>query len=242
MSWDSGIGSLSSEQASSGSRRDRPFTAQDYQNQLNDPYALQEALRHARGSADHWERKAEEYKTQLLDAHKAEHEARARIKAQLDHAEQLEQELKDVKAERDSWKNRYFELEQDLSGSSANSNPMMPAAPLPIRTKSNRESHREEDNQRMRLKTRMSPKDDKRPKSKTRKSGRDRSRASSTKREVYIEEMPSTPKNPSRRLSTSESHRSSRSSQPTSTPIYSGSYDGNYQAYPLPDSTRGRRS
>ena len=242
MAWDSGIGSLSSEQASSGGRRDRTFTAQDYETQSNDPYALREALQHAQESAEHWKGKAEEYKNQVIDAHKAEREAKAHSKAQFDHTEHLEQELKDIQADRDLWKSRYYELEQNFNNMSTTNNPMMPTTPLPIRTKSNRKSHHEEEDQRIRLKERLSPKDDKRPKSKTRKSGRDRSRASSTKREVYIEEMPAAPRTHGHRISTSDPLRSSRS-QPISTPIYSpASYDGNYQAYPLPsETTRGRR-
>ena len=238
--WDSGIGSLSSEQASSGGRPDRRFTNLDFQTQLNDPYALQEALGRARESSKYWEDKTVSYKQQLTSARKAEREAEAHRKAQCDRIEHLEQELssfnkqlREVQAERDSWRDRCVELEASLNSI----NPMMPASTLPIRTKADHE----QDDQRVRLKTRMSPKDEARPKSSTRKSGRDRSRAPSTKRNAYIEESP-TSRTHSSRASTSEPHRASRTSQPISPSIYAAAeIDGNYQPYPLPSEPRGRR-
>ena len=229
---DSGLGS------SSGGRPDRRFTPADFEKQRNDLFAVQEALEHSKKDAQFYKEKVQDCKEELSTARKEARESEAHRRAQFDRIQNLEQDLavlnqqvKDLQADRDNWKEHYIQLEASIT----TSNPMMPASDLPIRIKADHG----QDDQRARLKTRMSPKDEAHPKSSTRKSSRNRSKGPPTKRNAYIEESP-TSRPRSKKSSTPESHRSSRIYQPTSPSYPPADYDGDYRAHPLPSDLYGR--
>ncbi len=245
---DSGFDSLSSEQASSGGRPDRMFTAQTH-DQRWDIHALQKAYDQAINNVEHYKTKCQDLDASLTKAHKVTRETEALRKAQCDHSEQLQQELAIVKKDyaklHDSYDILYrnhCELRQKYENQPME-NPMMPAdVALPIRVVRKHDG----DDKRMkdRMKARMSPKDESASKS-SHRSGRDRSRAPDTKQGAYIEEIPSSKKN---YKTSSESRRASmsyasvpRASQAISSSIYhlsSDFPDGNYHAFPLPAEPR----
>ncbi|RYP78968.1 hypothetical protein DL769_003098 [Monosporascus sp. CRB-8-3] len=260
---DSGVGSLSSDQASSGGKPDRRFTARDYQDQLSNIFALQEALDRATENAEHYKKKCRDLDHEVSNINKARRETEALFRAQCDRTEQLEQELslfkeqyKELQADYDDLRDKYSDLRQRYTTEAQPvENPMMSGAgDRPTRTKS---KHGHDDKQmKDRMKDRLNrdgQNDDTSSKSSHRHSRR-LSRAPSTSRKPYIEEMPAPVSSKSSRshsnykTTSQEPHIVSyasipRTSQPVGTAIHHLTdefQDGNYHLYPLPGQ-HGRR-
>jgi len=254
---DSGVGSLSSDQASSGGKPDRRFTAHDYQDQLSNIYALQEALDRATEKVEHYKKKCRDMDHEVSNINKAHRETKALYRAQCDRTEQLEQELslfkeqyKELQADYDDLRDRYGDLRQRYATETqpVEDPTMSGAGDRPSRTKS---KHGHDDKQmKDRMKDRLNrdgQKDDNSSKSSHRHSRR-LSRAPSTSRKPYIEEMPPPVSSKSSRphsnykTTSHEPHIVSYASIPRTTqPISTASYpptnefqDGNYHLYPLP--------
>lgn len=118
---DSGIGSLSSEYTSIGGRPDRKFTAQDYDQRQN-VGALQEALERATKNAEYYKNQYHEKDRELSKAHKSHRDAEARWKAQCDHNDELERDLRhineqyaDLQVDYDILKDSYNALRQQYA-------------------------------------------------------------------------------------------------------------------------------
>ncbi|RYP13318.1 hypothetical protein DL767_010804 [Monosporascus sp. MG133] len=196
---DSGVGSLSSDQASSGGKPDRRFTAHDYQDQHSNIYALQEALDRATENVEHYKKKCRDLNNEVSNINKTNRETEALFRAQCDRNEQLEQELslireqyKELQADYDDLRDKYSDLQQRYTTETRPvDSPMMSGAgDRPTRTKS---KHGHDDKQmKDRMKDRLNrdgQKDDTSSKSSHQHSRR-LSRAPSTSRKPYIEEMP----------------------------------------------------
>ncbi|KAK8039880.1 hypothetical protein PG993_008291 [Apiospora rasikravindrae] len=205
---DSGVGSLSSEQASTGGRPDRRFTAEDIERQRRSPRALQEALR----AKDDEILSIKEKYNELLDANKQLHSDRrayekdyaklcddnstlqaresqlqARVNALEVSNEQLSSEVEKLKTEN-------YNLKRRLGTTSVTSDSDFTMTSglgegLPHRTRSRRDSKSQSsemmDSMRDRIKP---PKDEPKPSSKS-SHGRRRS-MSSTSKPPYIEPQP----------------------------------------------------
>ncbi|KAK8134805.1 hypothetical protein PG984_006817 [Apiospora sp. TS-2023a] len=193
---DSGVGSLSSEQASTGGRPDRRFTAEDLEHQRRSPRALTEALRAkdeelaqanqkaAQLLADNRqltsERKTYQKEWQALCDEK--HALQAHVSALKVSNEQLVSERDKLQTENNSLKRRQgtnvtFESDYPMSGGLTGD--------LPVRSRSKRESKQQIPDMDQ-MKERIRPKDEP-------KSSKNRRRSISSapgSRKPYIEEPP----------------------------------------------------
>lgn len=193
---DSGVGSLSSEQASTGGRPDRRFTAEDIEHQRRSPRALSEALRakdeelaQARQKiaellADNrqltGERKTHQKEWQTLCDEK--HALQAHADALKFSNEQLSAEVDKLKTDNYNLKRRQgasvtSESDYNMSGALADN--------IPTRSRSKRESKQQIPDMDQ-MKERIRPKDEP-------KSSRNRRRSISSapgSRKPYIEEQP----------------------------------------------------
>ncbi|KAK7949068.1 uncharacterized protein PG986_009954 [Apiospora aurea] len=206
---DSGVGSLSSEQASTGGRPDRRFTAEDIERQRRSPRALQEALRAkddeilqvkekynellAANKQLHSDRRGfEKDYAKLCDENSAlqarESQLQARVNALEVSNEQLSSENEKLTTDNYNLKRRIGTTTSVTSDSDFAMSGGLGEG-LPHRTRSRREGKHQSpnmDNMKDRIKP---PTDEPKPSSKTSSHGRRRS-MSSTSKPPYIEEQP----------------------------------------------------
>ncbi|KAK6955186.1 hypothetical protein Daesc_002817 [Daldinia eschscholtzii] len=97
---DSGVGSSSSEQASLGGRPDRRFTVEDYEDQLNNVGALQEALGQANQKVEHYQKMYNDLDAELTKAHRLSRDAEKRYREECERTARLERLNKSLEDER----------------------------------------------------------------------------------------------------------------------------------------------
>ncbi|KAI2611515.1 uncharacterized protein GGS25DRAFT_199537 [Hypoxylon fragiforme] len=143
---DSGVGSLSSDQASLGGRPDRRFT-EDYESQLYNVGSLQEALGQANLKVEHLQKKCTDLDGELTKAHRSARDADRRYREECDRNGRLERVNKDLeeeivnktekiaelkaaldsmKLERDDYRQRYYTLSEsgnNIRGGSGGTSP-----------------------------------------------------------------------------------------------------------------------
>ncbi|KAK7920258.1 hypothetical protein PG985_008280 [Apiospora marii] len=193
---DSGVGSLSSEQASAGGRPDRRFTAEDIEHQRRSPRALSEALRAKDEELAQAQQKAAELladNRKLVSERKTyqkdwqtlcdeKHALQAHVNALKVSNEQLSAEVDKLTTDNYNLKRRQgtnvtAESDYIMSGGLTDS--------IPIRSRSKRESKQQSPDMDQ-MKERIRPKDES-------KSSKNRRRSISSapgSRKPYIEEQP----------------------------------------------------
>ncbi|KAF3071056.1 hypothetical protein GL218_00502 [Daldinia childiae] len=112
---DSGVGSSSSEQASLGGRPDRRFTAEDFEDQLYNVGALQEALGQANQKAEQFEKKCNEQDAELTRSHRLTREAEKRYREECERTTRLERLNKSLEDERVRLSEQVREREDDYN-------------------------------------------------------------------------------------------------------------------------------
>ncbi|KAI1445742.1 hypothetical protein F5Y02DRAFT_98995 [Annulohypoxylon stygium] len=110
---DSGVGSSSSGHASVGGRHDRRFTAEDYEDQLFNVDALQEALGQANKKVDYYHKKYVESDTELTKAHRVARDTEKLYREECDRNERLQRTIKNLEDERDAQREQIKELKAD---------------------------------------------------------------------------------------------------------------------------------
>ncbi|KAI1471765.1 uncharacterized protein F4812DRAFT_191511 [Daldinia caldariorum] len=147
---DSGLGSSSSEQASLGGRPDRRFTAEDYEDQLNNVGALQEALGQANQKVEQYQKKYDELNGDLTKAHRLNRDTEKRYREECERNARLERlnknledeirvlskenlELKteneELRDQRDDYRQRYFTLSEPVIDSTMRGGSGEPSSP-----------------------------------------------------------------------------------------------------------------
>ncbi|OTB01026.1 hypothetical protein M426DRAFT_224691 [Hypoxylon sp. CI-4A] len=111
LAHDSGVGSLSSEQASIGGRPDRRFTVEDFQSQLYDVGALQEALGQANKRVEYFQQKCLELDDELSKAHKIARDTDKLYRDECEHNQKLEQLNNQLKTDKLSKADKIKELQ-----------------------------------------------------------------------------------------------------------------------------------
>ncbi|KAI0010501.1 hypothetical protein F4779DRAFT_301478 [Xylariaceae sp. FL0662B] len=259
--YDSGVGSLSSDQASKGGRPDRRFTDEDYGDQLYSIPALQEALGQANKKVEYYQKKCDDLDVELSKAHKnyrdvdklwrsecerthelVEEDRRKaqHIRLQEEQIERLKDTIDTVTAERDSFELKYFDLSTSRDDTT-------------IRGGSGGQDTKD------RMKKRIEHKDEASGSNSSQRRGRRLSTANpgarSSSKKPYIEKLPepSSSRHSSHYMTSPldtasmshmepASYQIPRSSQPVSSSPYGATTDvltGDYVPYPLPE--RGRR-
>lgn len=90
--YDSGLGSLSSEQASKGGRPDRRFTDEDYSDQLYNVAALQEALGQSNKTVELRSQECRELREQVKEGNKRYRDLEKSFRSECERNEQLVEE------------------------------------------------------------------------------------------------------------------------------------------------------
>ncbi|KAI2632175.1 hypothetical protein GGR54DRAFT_21821 [Hypoxylon sp. NC1633] len=157
---DSGVGSSSSDQASRGGRVDRRFTAEDYESQLYNVSALQEALGQANKKVAEFQQKCFDLDIELAKAHKDTRDTEKLYRDECERSERLQrlnkdleddrvvmqeqnQELKaafdEMRDERNEYHQRYIELTDPVVETTMRGGSGEPASPRLSRTGSRRD-------------------------------------------------------------------------------------------------------
>lgn len=110
---DSGVGSSSSEQASLGGRPDRRFTAEDYEDQLYNVGALQEALGQANQKVEQLQKKCNDQDAELTKSHRLTRDAEKRYREECERTTRLERLNKNLEDERVLLSEQVMELKAD---------------------------------------------------------------------------------------------------------------------------------
>ncbi|KAI0384848.1 hypothetical protein F5Y04DRAFT_222387 [Hypomontagnella monticulosa] len=157
---DSGVGSSSSEQASFGGRPDRRFTAEDYEDQVYNIGALQEALGQANKKVEHFQQKCVDLDAELSRAHRVARDTDKLYREECDRVEKLErinkslheeriaqeEQIRELKAdydtlrdERDEYRQKYLTLAEPVIESTMRGGSGEPSSPRLRRTGSKRD-------------------------------------------------------------------------------------------------------
>ncbi|KAL7624131.1 hypothetical protein AAE478_005688 [Parahypoxylon ruwenzoriense] len=267
--YDSGLGSSSSDQHSMGGRPDRRST-EDYDSQLYNVGALQEALGQANQEVERLNKKCTELDTELSKTHRVARDAERLYREAYERSEKLEKLNRDLKEEKDvqaekikNLKAAYDEARDECSDYRMKYLNLLEPVSSTMRGGSGEPSSKDNKESRDRAKRHPDQKDDKTRSSSHHRHHRRSSSISvhtggrSSSKKPYIEKMPEAPGNyiataaNSPTVSRMEPALYSsipRTSQPTTSPLYPTTHDistGNYVRYPLRDhrnEQRGRRS
>ncbi|KAI1372242.1 hypothetical protein F4677DRAFT_268672 [Hypoxylon crocopeplum] len=112
---DSGVGSSSSEQASIGGRPDRRFTAEDYEDQLYNVGALQEALGQANKKVEQLQQKCIDLDNELAKAHRATRDAEKRFREECEKNKRIDELNKEFENDRVVLEVQIKELKADYN-------------------------------------------------------------------------------------------------------------------------------